>query len=437
MSRYLQAAVITVLLLLCVSVSVAQDAQPTGNLTVWMQRANQDQLENTVLPAFLEAYPGITVEFVNYSPQETAQQLAIAIQGGAGAPDVALMESNQVPRLLQLGGLSDLTDWVGTDSADFNQLALSLGEKDGRLYAVPWDTGPVVLYYRRDIFEAAGLPSDPESVDELVATWEDFQNVCQQILDTTGLQCFADNRARSFGDLWINLLYSADLGWFNDDGSLAFTSPEHVDLLELQGQFWDANLTSDELEWTDNWYASLNETSLEGAAVPPVATIPIAAWMGGFLKNWAAVNTAGDWGVVRFPAVDGDSIRSANMGGSSYTIPEMSQNKDAAWAFINFVNSTASQVELLRFGDVFPARLSAYDDPIFDETDPYFADQNVRAVYAEAARTMPVPNMNGPYYPLMKSTLATAVQQFATDTLSAQDALNQAADVIRAETGLQ
>jgi ABC-type glycerol-3-phosphate transport system substrate-binding protein len=436
MSKILKAILFTVFTVMACSISFAQDALPSGNLIVWMQRANQDQIENTVLPAFLEAYPGITVEFVNYSPQETAQQLAIAIQGGTGAPDVALMESNQVPRLLQLGGLTDLTDLIGDDASDFNAAALSLGEQDGRLFAVPWDTGPVVLYYRRDIFEAAGLPSDPESVDELVATWDQFLEVCQTIKDATALPCFADNRANSYGDQWINLIVSAGLGWYGDDGSLAFESPDHVALLELEGRFWAADLVSNELEWTDNWYASLNEVNLEGGAVPPVATIPIAAWMGGFLKNWAAVDTAGLWGVVRYPAATEGAARSANMGGSSYTIPAQSANQDAAWAFIQFVNSTESQVAILGYGDIFPARISAYSDPIFDEPDPYFADQIVRAIYAESALNMPVVNTNGPFYPLMKATLATAVQRYASGQLSAAEALAEAASVIRSETGM-
>jgi ABC-type glycerol-3-phosphate transport system substrate-binding protein len=418
-------------------VASAQDAQPSGKILVWMQIANQDQIEATVLPGFYEAYPGIEIEFVNYSPSEVAQNLALAIQGGTGAPDVALMETNQVPRVVDLGGLVDLTDYIGEDAADFNPSALAAGLKDGRYYAVPWDVGPVVLYYRRDIFEAAGLPSDPEEVDALVATWDSFFQVCQTIKSETGLSCFAQNRAGNYGDIWTSILWSQGIGWLDAEGRLSINTPAHVEALEILGRFWEADLVSDDLEWTDGWYATLNEPALEGGTVAPIATLPIAGWMGGFLKNWAAPDSSGLWGVVRFPAVTEDGVRSASQGGSSYTIPAQSANVEAAWAFIEYINSTESQVALFEYGDIFPARFSAYESPVFSEGDPYFAGQAVREIYAEAARNMPVANIVNVYNTVIGSNTDVAIQRFATGEVSAQAALDEAAELIRLETGLQ
>src|SRR5687768_9901542 len=45
--------------------------EPSGKIVVWMQEANQDQIEQTILDDFQAEYPDIEVEFVNYSPQET------------------------------------------------------------------------------------------------------------------------------------------------------------------------------------------------------------------------------------------------------------------------------------------------------------------------------------------------------------------------------
>ncbi len=435
MSKLVSFVSVVVTMLLIGSVAIAQDQKPSGDLLIWMQIANQDQMEQTILPAFLEEYPDITVEFANYSPSEVAQQLALAIQGGTGAPDVALMETAQVPRIVDLGGVADLTDRIGADDTDFVQAALQNGVKDDRYYSVPWDVGPVVLYYRRDIFEAAGLSSNPEDVDGMVATWEDFLGVCQTIKDETDLPCFAMNQAQNTGDIWTNILWSQGQGWYNDSGEVTVNSEAAVDALQFLGNFWENNLVSDDLEWTDGWYASLNEVQLEGGTVPPVATVPIAAWMGGFLKNWAATDTAGLWGVVQFPTFN-DGVRSANQGGSSYVIPEQSDNQDAAWAFIEFVNSTESQIALFDYGDIFPARLSAYEAPIFAEGDEYFADQAVREVYAEAGRNLPVANIYGVYYPVMDSQTDTAVQRFATGEVDAATALAEAAEIIRLETGL-
>lgn len=420
-------------------VSNPASAQGTlsGNLRVWMQKANQDQLEKTVLPDFLKANPGVTVEFVNYSPQETANQLVLAIQGGTGAPDVALMESAQVARVVDLGGLVDLTDRLQPHLGDLPESQLQHGMKDGRYYSMVWDTGPTVLYYRRDIFKAAGLADDPAEVDKLVATWDTFLETCKTIKAKTGLPCFASNKANNNDNLWTSVLLSRGLGWIGKDGNLTVDSPEAVATLEKLGEFWKADVVSDDAYWTDQWYASLNMVKLDDEKVKPVATIPIAAWMGGFLTNWAAKDAAGLWGVAKWPAYEAGGIRASNMGGSSYVIPDQTKQADLAWAFVDYVNSTASQVALFKYGDVFPARFSTYADPIFTEKLSYFADQAVRQVYAEAAKEVSGVSIVSANFPLIQSRTTTAIQKYATGQMSAQDALKEAAEQIRLETGLK
>ena len=437
MSKLLKVLLIVVFTFTLGLVTLAQDVKPSGKIVVWMQQANMDQIQKVVLPAFNEAYPDIEVEFVNYSPTEVANQLALAIQGGAGAPDVALTETAQIARIVDLGGVLDLTDYISADLPDLAPSSAELGKKDDRYYSMPWDIAPVVMYYRRDIFEAAGLSSDPTEVNEMVSTWDKYLEVCKTIKAETGLFCFANNKANSYGDVWANMLWSQNIGWYSPEGQVTVDSPEAVAALEKLGEFWAADVLSDDLEWTDNWYAVLNQPVLDDAVVQPVATVSIGAWMGGFLKNWAAPDTSGLWGVVELPAMVEGGVRSSNQGGSSYVIPEQSQNVAAAWAFLSFVNSNESQLALFDFGDIFPARQSTYTDPLFQKTDAYFADQAVREVYAVAGAAIPVAPIYGMYYPVMNSATDTAIQKFATGQLSAADALAEAASIIRSETGLQ
>lgn len=434
MKRQVYLLLVSTMVFLLTSGALVAQEEPSGSIVVWMQAANQDQIEQTVLDAFYEAYPNIEVSFTNYAPDEVANQLALTIQGGTGGPDVALMEMNQIPRLVALGGLADLTDLIAPYVDDIVPFALELGEMNGRYYSYPWDLGPVVLFYRRDVFEAAGLPSDPESVSELTETWEDFLDVCQTINDETGLPCFAGNRAQNYGDIWVNMVWSAGGSWI-EGNTLIADSGVNIDAMEFLGNFWDADLLSDDLEWTDGWYASLNAQI--GDDIPPIATVPIGAWMGGFLKNWAAPDTAGLWGVVLLPAFGEDGVRASNQGGSSYVIPAQSNNKEAAWAFLDFVNSVESQLAIFEYGDIFPGRFSAYDAPIFDEGDDYFAGQAVRQVYAESAQNIPTVGIYGEFYNIVQSSLDVALQRFAIGDASAADALREAAEIIRLETGLE
>ncbi|HSV84930.1 MAG TPA: extracellular solute-binding protein [Levilinea sp.] len=415
----------------------AVPAKPSGNLVFMVQQANQDVFEQTVLDDFFAEYPDITIEWINHPPAEVANQVALAIQGGVGAPDLAVTETRSISRLVNLGGLVDLTAKVEPYLDRLNRPMMELTGADGKFYGVTWDIGPVVTFYRRDIFRAAGLPDDPESVSELVSTWDKYLETCMIIKDETGLPCFALNQANNYGDYFYNMLWSQGLGFTDADGRVAVNSPQHVATLEKLGEFWAADVVSDSLEWTDGWYAELN-ASIDDPHVQPVATIVIASWMGSFLKSWIALDQAGNWGVTYMPAFAEGGVRSANQGGSAFFIPEQSTNKEAAWAFIEFmILRDENHLAIFEYSDYFPALESIYGAPLFSQPDPYFADQPTRLIYAEAARQIPLSTLYGVYAIPMTAATTTAIQRFAMGEMSAQAALDEAADAIRLETGLE
>ncbi|GIK72957.1 MAG: ABC transporter substrate-binding protein [Chloroflexota bacterium] len=410
---------------------------PSGKLLVWMQQANQDVFEQTVLDGFKAEYPDIELEWVNYPPAEVANQVSLAIQGGTGGPDLAVTENASIARLVELGGLTDLTDLMQPYLGELNAAALAEGSKDGKAYCAPWDIGPVVTFYRRDVFRQAGLSDDPAEVSAQISTWDGMLNTCKQIKEATGLNCFALNKANNYGDYFFNMLWQQGLDLYSDDGRVVVDSPEHIATLEKLGQFWQNEVVSDELEWTDNWYAELN-APLDDPNVKPVASIVIASWMGSFLKSWIAADRAGDWGVAQMPAFTEGGVRAANQGGSCMFIPEASRNKEAAWAFIEYtLFRPENHLKHFAYSDYFPAWEALYDDPMFEEPDAYFGGEPVRLVYAEAAKAIPQANQYGPYSQAIRGAVATAVQKYAMGMASAEQALMEAANAIRVETGLQ
>lgn len=56
--------------------------------------------------------------------------------------------------------------------------------------AMPIDIGPTALFYNVAAFEAAGLPTDPESVSELIQTEEDLMTVAKQMKDKADVPMF-------------------------------------------------------------------------------------------------------------------------------------------------------------------------------------------------------------------------------------------------------
>jgi ABC-type glycerol-3-phosphate transport system substrate-binding protein len=186
------------------------------------------------------------------------------------------------------------------------------------------------------------------------------------------------------------------------------------------------------LEWTDGWYAELS--SLD----KPVASLVEASWMGVFLKTWLAPGTNGKWGVARMPAMKAGQVRAANDGGSTFVIPEQSQNKDAAWAFIEFaLGRRESQLKMFAASDFIPSLETTYNDTLFIEPDPFFGGQIARKLYVDVVKEIPQARVYGPNYGEMNGFVATAIQKYATGTMSAADALKEAATAIRQKTGLK
>ena len=60
-----------------------------------------------------------------------------------------------------------------------------------------------------------------------------------------------------------------------------------------------------------------------------------------------------------------------------------------------------------------------------------------RQVFAKAAAAMPDANIYGPYASTMRAAVNTAVQKYATGKATAAEALKEAADSVRVETGLK
>jgi lactose/L-arabinose transport system substrate-binding protein len=432
MSRLIKQLFMGMLVLLLGSIVFAQDG-PSGTITLWGW--SYDSMDKTgLIDAFKKEYPNIDVQIVVYNANDTYQNLQLACSAGQGAPDVVQIENSHLAGYVALDGcLTDITDHVEPMLKDFNAYKWKDAERDGRYYAVPWDSGPVVLYYRQDIFKDAGLPTDSESVSKLVSTWDGYLNVCQTVMDKTGHTCFANSRAANDGRLYEIMLWQQGLGYYDEAGKVTVDSPQNVATLEKLGEFWTAGVTSDSQPWTDPWYAELGGTGADSTA-----TLVEASWMGVFLKTWIAVDIPGAWGVAYMPAFADGQVRAANDGGSTLAIPAESQNKDAAWAFIEFMLARPeNQITQFAYNDFLPALESTYSDPIFNEPDPFFGNQTPRQIYLDVAGKIPAATVYGPYYSLMNNHVATAIQKFATAELSAQDALTEAADTIRRETGLQ
>ncbi len=96
------------------------------------------------------------------------------------APDLMTYHASRIPLAVQQGVVQEITaaDWeaMGLSPTDYDPATLDAVTVDGKQYAVPFDTHPIVLYYNKDILAEAGLltedglPKGLESGEAFTAT---------------------------------------------------------------------------------------------------------------------------------------------------------------------------------------------------------------------------------------------------------------------------
>ena len=294
--------------------------------------------------------------------------------------------------------------------------------KDGKIYAMPWDVGPVALYYNRKIFEKAGYSSKPEDVSVLLKTWDEYYNVAKVIKEKTGSYMLSESKDKSYARILQMLMWQQNSWYVDSQGNSTVDNAQNVNSLALLGKLVKEDLAYNTPEWTQTWY--------DGFKNGKVATIPAAAWMGLFLQGWIAPDAKGEWGVVPLPAWTEGGCRTANDGGSNIVIPKQTKNFDTAWALTEYLLGDESiQLKIYKEKDIFPALNTTYSDPFFNESVEYYGGQAVRKVFADLVTQVP----NIAYtkdYSIFNGAAMTATQKVYIKGMSAEQALKEAKEEI-------
>ncbi|OXM13349.1 ABC transporter substrate-binding protein [Paenibacillus herberti] len=164
------------LVVLVVSGCSSGDSNESPNemktLTLWYwNRA----LDENLIQSVQKQFPNIRINAQKIGG-DFKSKLKTTLAAGTGGPDIIAMNdwvaemfpnSDRFYDLYELGAKEiepDFLDWKW-------QLGVA---PDGKMIALPIDTGPTALFYRADLFQQAGLPSEPDEVHAAMVTWEDY-----------------------------------------------------------------------------------------------------------------------------------------------------------------------------------------------------------------------------------------------------------------------
>mgnify|MGYP000980894859 CR=1 FL=1 len=328
------------------------------------------------LKGFQEEYPDIKVEFQFTDTTSHHQALATSLAAGSGAPDVAMVEGAYIAQYRDSKALTNLLEepyLAEQYKEDFVALKWdqAYSVDNSRMVAIPWDVGPCTYFYRTDIFEECGLPTDPEEVAELMSTWEGVLKVAETVYKP-GERWLVPSATYFYQLMFCNRDY------YDEKMNLRLDRDGDIDclnaIIKMRENLWDMNV--------DMWSTEAYAAYANGSCV----SVATGGWFGGFLKTDIDPEGTGHWGVTELPG----GIPHCNWGGSFLVIPEQSRNKEAAWAFINYMLCNAGpQNEMLAAVDYFPAYTPAYDDnAIYEVKDEYFSGQKTKALWASISEDL-------------------------------------------------
>ncbi|MDX3380664.1 extracellular solute-binding protein [Streptomyces niveiscabiei] len=328
---------------------------------------------------FEQKYPAVKVKIVNAgqgTPQYT--KLRTALKAGSGAPDLVQMEYQAIPTFTITNNLLDLRPY-GAEALKSTFVDWTWGQvtgTGGEVWAIPQDTGPMGMLYRKDIFDRHGI--------QVPKTWDEFAAAARK-LHQADPDVYLTNLAANQPAAWHGLLWQAGGKPYvsRSKGEIAIGVDDAVS--EKLGAYWGGlakeGVIGVEPDFTDGWYAALNKGKY--------ATWLTAAWAPAFLSG-SAKDTAGNWRAAPLPQWDAAKPSSGNWGGSTTAVIRGTKNAVQAAVFAQFLNSDPASAKMFATEQFFfPATKALLADPSFTGDAPaFYGGQKVNEVFAGISSTV-------------------------------------------------
>ncbi|MEV7092036.1 extracellular solute-binding protein [Amycolatopsis sp. NPDC051045] len=334
-----------------------------------------------LIAEYEKLHPDITVQNRVTDFDTHHKGLATQLATGHGAADVVAIEEQYMPQYrkakdkfadLATYGARDLEhQWVpwkwaqGTDGA----FVLGLGT----------DMGSLALCYRRDLFQAADLPTDREEVAKLMPDWNAYAATAERFTAKTPGVKFAD----SAGTVYTAMLNQSPENYFSqrDDSFIADRNPSVHTAFFLSGGLAARGQTAAATTFTQAWNVAIKQGSF--------ATVACPAWMLSQIKEAGGDANRGKWDVTTVPG------KSGNQGGSFLTVPKQGGHQKEAYELARWLTAPEQQKKLFLSDGILPSEPAVYEDPqVVAHTDPYFGDAPIGRIFAASADQLR-PNYRG------------------------------------------
>ncbi|MEH7331818.1 ABC transporter substrate-binding protein [Neobacillus drentensis] len=344
---------------------------------------------------------------------ETLQKLQAAI-AAKKVPAAVLLKNDPMNAFAKKGALAPLTTYIKEDAdfkpEDFIEAFYQQGTINGEQYALPLYGTTQVLYYRKDMFEKAGIAPDQ------LKTWESLSAAAKQLTKKNGSSTEVYGWEPMWGpDNMIDAALSNGAKYLSEDGKkVLIDSPEWTQAWEFfkKGIHEDQTMAihHDGQGW-EYWYKTIDDV-MQGRA---------AGYTG----------SSGDQGDLDFsilaaypqPGWEGKQAAphaGAQMG-AILTLATKEQ-KEAAFKWLKFFTNAENTADWSINSGYIPVRKSAQDVPSYKEFAAKNPQINIPLQQAQIATPPFVDPTGGKIY----DALVKAADKVEIEGISAEKALKEA-----------
>lgn len=308
----------------------------------------------------------------NYYPQ-----LLTRLASNSGLADIQGIEVGNIAEVTatQADKFADLSKAGGVSKSDYfdwkwNQATT----KDGKTIGLGTDIGPMAICYRKDHFQAAGLPTDREEVGKLWAgDWQKYLDTGKRFMQNApeGV-AWVD----SAGGLFNAAISSSATRYYDEQGEVIYKSnPEVKKAWDIAAKAASEGMTDKKEQFTPPWDKAINNGTF--------ATISCPAWMLGYIQDKGGAKGKNKWDVAPAP-------KPGNWGGSFLGVPEAGKNKEEAIKLAAWLTAPTQQAKLFAKRGSFPSAPKSYETPeVADAKHEYFENAPIGKIFADAAEGIP------------------------------------------------
>jgi multiple sugar transport system substrate-binding protein len=342
-------------------------ATSVTNITFWSWVPEIQ--ENVTL--FNKTHPGIHVTLVDAGSSLTEYtKLFAAIKAGK-QPDVAQVEYEFLPEFLSQGALDNIAaDVPAGFGKNFAPWAWSEVSSGSAVYSIPQDAGPMVMYYRSDLFAKYGL--------SVPTTWAEYASDAVTLhKDDPSLYItdFPQDVSPFLGLMWAN--GAAWFGTKGDSWTVDIAGTRSTSVASYWQDLLNQGLVKTDEDFSAAWYKDIVDSN--------VATILSASWANSQFPDNAPAES-GDWRVALLPQWPGENSSGA-WGGSTDPVIKGTPTADIADAatFSEWLNSNSASWNLLiTKSGTYPSYEPALKNSYLTGPVKYYGNEVIGNVLAQA-----------------------------------------------------